>query len=148
MEFKLDSRSQLTAKLVNCEWPESTDGWIVTVVPVNGAKRPKTDAQTLITSILQRNSFHVWLGLLAEELNASGCDQRAVFEQMREGVDIPWTKLTVKDNLWKPIQEAVVQKAFTEDLKINEHDEIYSVLHRWLVSKGFPCPPWPTGGEK
>jgi len=140
MEFKIDHKDQILAKMVNSVWPESKDGWIGTVVPVNGAKRPKTDAQ--------RNSFHVWLGLLAEELNASGCDQRAVFEQMREGVDIPWTKLTVKDNLWRPIQEAVVQKAFTEDLKINEHDEIYSVLHRWLVSKGFPCPPWPNKWDK
>jgi hypothetical protein len=140
MEFKLDSRSQLTAKLVNCEWPESTDGWIVTVVPVNGAKRPKTDAQ--------RNAFHVWCGLLAEELNAAGFDQRVVFAAMREGVDIPWGKITVKENLWKPIQKAVVQKAFTEELEINEHDQIYMVLHRWLVNNGFPCPMWPTGGEK
>jgi len=140
MEFKLDSRSELTAKLVNCEWPESTDGWVVTIVPANGPKRPKTDAQ--------RNAFHVWCGLLAEELNAAGFDQRVVFAAMREGVDIPWGKITVKENLWKPIQKAVVQKAFTEELEINEHDQIYMVLHRWLVNNGFPCPMWPTGGRK
>ena len=122
MEFKIDHKDQIVAKLVNSVWPESTDGWIVTVVPANGPKRPKTDAQ--------RNSFHVWCGLLAEELNAAGFDQRVVFAAMREGVDVPWAKLTVKENLWKPIQEAVVQKAFTEDLKINEHDQIYMVLHR------------------
>ena len=140
MEFKIDHKNQLTANLVNSVWPESTDGWIVTVVPVNGAKRHKTDSQ--------RNAFHVWCGLLAEELNAAGFDQRVVFAAMREGVDIPWAKLTVKENLWKPIQAAVVQKAFTEDLKINEHDQIYSVLHRWLVSKGFPCPVWPDKWSK
>ena len=140
MEFKLDNRSELTAKLVNCEWPESQNGWVVTITPVNGPKRPKTDAQ--------RNAFHVWCGLLAEELNAAGFDQRVVFAAMREGVDIPWGKITVKENLWKPIQKAVVQKAFTEELEINEHDQIYMVLHRWLVNNGFPCPMWPTGGEK
>ena len=62
-------------------------------------------------------------------------------------VELP-KKLTVKENLWKPIQQAVVQKAFTEDLEINEHDQIYMVLHRWLVSKGFPCPPWPNKWDK
>ena len=140
MEFKIDHKDQIVAKLVNSVWPKSKDGWIVTVVPADGSKRPKTDAQ--------RNAFHVWCGLLAEELNAAGFDQRVVFAAMREGVDIPWAKLTVKENLWKPIQQAVVQKAFTEDLKINEHDEIYSVLHRWLVSKEFPCPPWPSKWDK
>ena len=140
MEFKIDHKDQLVAKLVNSVWPESTDGWIVTVVPANGSKRPKTDAQ--------RNAFHVWLRLLAEELNAAGLDQRVVFEQMREGVERPWTLETCKDNLWRPLQQAMVKKAFTEELKINEHDEIYSVLHRWLVSKGFPCPPWPNKWDK
>ena len=140
IEFKVAERGQLHAAILNAPIEYCKDGYMVTITPIDGSKKPKTDAQ--------RNAFHVWLGLLAEELNASGCDQRAVFEQMREGVDIPWTKLTVKDNLWKPIQEAVVQKAFTEDLKINEHDEIYSVLHRWLVSKGFPCPPWPNKWDK
>ena len=140
MEFKIDHKDQIVAKLVNSVWPESTDGWIVTVVPANGPKRPKTDAQ--------RNAFHVWLRLLAEELNAAGLDQRVVFEQMREGVERPWTLETCKDNLWRPLQQAMVKKAFTEELKINEHDEIYSVLHRWLVSKGFPCPPWPSKWDK
>ena len=140
MEFKIDHKDQIVAKLVNSVWPESTDGWIVTVVPANGPKRPKTDAQ--------RNAFHVWLRLLAEELNAAGPDQRVVFEQMREGVERPWTLETCKDNLWRPLQQAMVKKAFTEELKINEHDEIYSVLHRWLVSKGFPCPPWPNKWDK
>lgn len=140
MEFKIDHKDQIVAKLVNSVWPESTDGWIVTVVAANGPKRPKTDAQ--------RNAFHVWLRLLAEELNAAGLDQRVVFEQMREGVERPWTLETCKDNLWRPLQQAMVKKAFTEELKINEHDEIYSVLHRWLVSKGFPCPPWPNKWSK
>ena len=140
MEFEIDHKDQIVAKLVNSVWPESKDGWIVTVVPANGPKRPKTDAQ--------RNAFHVWLRLLAEELNAAGLDQRVVFEQMREGVERPWTLETCKDNLWRPLQQAMVKKAFTEELKINEHDEIYSVLHRWLVSKGFPCPPWPNKWDK
>lgn len=140
MEFKIDHKDQIVAKLVNSVWPESTNGWIVTVVPADGSKRPKTDAQ--------RNAFHVWLRLLAEELNAAGLDQRVVFEQMREGVERPWTLETCKDNLWRPLQQAMVKKAFTEELKINEHDEIYNVLHRWLVSKGFPCPPWPNKWDK
>ena len=140
MEFKIDHKDQILAKMVNSVWPESKDGWIVTVVPVNGAKRPKTDAQ--------RNAFHVWCGLLAEELNAAGLDQRVVFDAMKEGVERPWTLETCKENLWRPLQEAMLQKSSTEDLEIKQPDEIYSVLHRWLVSKGFPCPPWPNKWDK
>jgi len=140
MEFKIDHKDQILAKMVNSVWPESKDGWIVTVVPVNGAKRPKTDAQ--------RSAFHVWLRLLAEELNAAGLDQRVVFDAMKEGVERPWTLETCKENLWRPLQEAMLQKSSTEDLEIKQPDEIYSVLHRWLVSKGFPCPPWPNRWDK
>ena len=140
MEFKIDHKDQILAKMVNSVWPESKDGWIVTVVPVNGAKRPKTDAQ--------RNAFHVWLRLLAEELNAAGLDQRVVFDAMKEGVERPWTLETCKENLWRPLQEVMLQKSSTEDLEIKQPDEIFSVLHRWLVSKGFPCPPWPNKWDK
>ena len=100
------------------------------------SEKPKTAAQ--------RNAFHLWCGQLAEQLNDAGLDQKVVFDEMKKGVDIPWTKETVKENLWKPVQRAVVKKAFTEQLAINEHNDIYLVLHRWLSSKGFPCPPFPS----
>jgi predicted regulator of amino acid metabolism with ACT domain len=62
----------------------------------------------------------------------------------RQEVEIPWQKLTVKENLWKPVQAVVVRKAFTEDLAIDEHNDVYNILHRWLVTeKGWPCPAWP-----
>ena len=48
------------------------------------SEKPKTSAQ--------RNAFHLWCGQLAEELNDAGLDQKVVFDAMKEGVDIPWTK--------------------------------------------------------
>ena len=140
MKIEIDNRGQTLAKIVNSEWPDSDDGWIVTIEPKSKVEKPKTKAQ--------RDSFHVWLRLLADELNDGGFDQRIVFEALREGVERPWTLETCKENLWRPLQQAMVQKSFTEDLNIKQHDEIYTILHRWLVSNGFPCPPWPDKWTK
>ena len=108
---------------------------MVTITPIDGSKKPKTDAQ--------RNAFHLWLRLLAEELNAAGLDQRVVLAAMKEGVERPWNLETAKENLWRPLQQAVVKKALTENLAIDEHNDIYNILHRWLSERGWPCPAWP-----
>ena len=136
IEFKVAERGQLHLAILNAPIEYCKDGYMVTITPINTRKKAKTDAQ--------RNAFHLWCGLLAEELNTAGLDQRVVLAAMKKGFEIPWQKLTVKENLWKPVQSVVVRKAFTEDLAIDEHNDVYNILHRWLVTeKGWPCPAWP-----
>lgn len=137
MEFKVERRDQIFALLVNAPIEHCKDGYTITITPNDKKVKAKTPSQ--------RNAFHIWCDVLATELNDAGLDQRVVFAAMKDGVEIPWRKLTVKENLWKPIQEVVVRKAFnsTEDLAIDEHNKVYEVLHRWLTSQKWPCPAWP-----
>ena len=135
IEFKVAEKRQLHAAILNAPIEHNEEGYIVTITAINAGKKPKTKSQ--------RDSFHLWCGLLAEELNDAGLDQRVVLAAMKEGFEIPWQKLTVKENLWKPVQAAVVRKAFTEDLAVDEHNKVYNILHKWLSGLGWPCPAWP-----
>jgi len=95
IEFKVSERCQLHAALLNAPIEYSKDGYMVTITAITAGKKPKTKSQ--------RDSFHLWCGLLAEELNDAGLDQRVVLAAMKEGFEIPWQKLIVKENLWKPV---------------------------------------------
>ena len=74
----------------------------------------------------QNKALHVLFELLAEKLNESGLDMR---KTLKESIDIPWTKDTVKNFLWRPIQKvggskSEVVKDMGEDIPIiNEKEE-------------------------
>jgi hypothetical protein len=91
----------------------------------------------------QRKSIELFCRFLAKALNDAGMDQRKVFAAMREGVEIPWSQETVKENLWKQIQEALFDKKSTTELEPKEVSRVYEVLNRFTgerfgVSLPFP----------
>lgn len=80
---------------------------------------------------LQQNSaFHLFFELLAQELNDGGFDMKKVIR-----VDIPWTANTVKNNLWKPLQEALLEKKSTTQLTRAEVSKVYDVLNRVIAER-------------
>lgn len=83
----------------------------------------------------QRKAIEVYCRMLADCMNISGQEQRAVFAKMREGVDIPWTQETVKENLLKPIVKAMFDKDSTADLEPVEVNRAYETLNRWTGEK-------------
>lgn len=96
-------------------------------------KKRRTDAQN--------RALHLYLTQLAEKLNDAGFDMRATIS---DGVDIPWTPQTVKENLWRPIQEAYLNKKSTTKLDTTDIDKVYDILNRTIgertgVSVQFPC---------
>lgn len=98
------------------------------------AEKPKTDAQ--------RNSLHKWLELLAVELNNAGLDMKTV---LREEVEIPWTKQSAKEHLYKPILKIMQDKDSTEDMNTVEPGEVARVVGRHLADKfGITPPEWPS----
>jgi len=72
-----------------------------------------TDKRTL----KQNKSLHKYCELLADALNDAGLDMKKV---LRPTIDIPWTKTSVKEHLWKPIQEAMLSKESTTEMQTNE----------------------------
>lgn len=93
-------------------------------------------------SNLQSRSLHLFFELLAKELNLAGLDMKTV---LKPEVDIPWTKQTVKDYLWRPIQKALTTKQSTTELDTAEPSEVWDVLNRHLSEKfGVEVPLFPS----
>ena len=80
-------------------------------------------------TLQQNKALHQYFRLLAEELNNAGYDMRRT---LKPGVDIPWSSETVKEYLWKPIQNAQLMKQSTKDLTTKEIDLVYDTLNRHL----------------
>lgn len=92
-------------------------------------------------TLKQNNSLHLYLKLLAEELNLSGQDMRKV---LKPTVDIPWSTDTAKRFLWKPIQEVMMDKKSTTELTTDEVDKIYKVLDKHVSEKCGVHVEWPS----
>lgn len=83
-------------------------------------------------TVTQNAALHLMFEQLAQELNDRGLDQRKV---LKETVDIPWSKDSIKDFLWRPIQDALFDTTSTTDLKTKEIDEVFKLLQRHLNEK-------------
>jgi len=81
-------------------------------------------------TIKQNRALHLWFEFLAAALNDAGLDQRTV---LKPEVEIPWTPEAVKEQLWRPIQVAMLQKKSTTDLETPEVSKVEEVLVRHLV---------------
>ena len=89
----------------------------------------------------QNRALHKFCELLAKELNNAGLDMRAT---LKPGVDIPWDAHTIKRDLWKPIQRAMLDKESTTELERTEVNDVYSVLSRHLGERFGVHVPFPS----
>lgn len=92
-------------------------------------------------TLLQNKAMYKFFELLADALNNAGYDMKKV---LKPGVDIPWTKESVKRHLWVPIQDAMLDKESTTELTTVEPSEIYQVLMRHLSEKFGIYVDWPN----
>ena len=91
-------------------------------------------------TLLQNSAMHKYFQLLGDELNAAGLDMRRT---LKKSIDIPWTPVSVKEHLWRPIQEIVIGVASTTKLDRKQVSEVYEVLARHMaerhgISTAFP----------
>ncbi|MEK7992869.1 MAG: hypothetical protein AAB403_03595 [Planctomycetota bacterium] len=91
----------------------------------------------------QQKALHVGFDLIAKSLNDAGLDMRTV---LKPEVDIPWTKASVKEYLFRPIMRAMTTKASTTELsKIGEMDAVWETVMRHLGQKfGVEYIPFPS----
>lgn len=80
----------------------------------------------------QNRSLHLFFTQLAEQLNDAGLDQRKV---LKPSVDIPWTAIAIKEQLWRPIQKAQLHKDSTTELTTKEIDQVLDTITRHLGQK-------------
>lgn len=80
----------------------------------------------------QNRALHLYFELVAKELNDAGLEIGEVISHSK--VDIPWTKESVKELLWKTCQRSMFGKKSTTKLsKFEEIDKIWEVLNRFLA---------------
>jgi len=116
------------------------------------AKRKATGKSTTVcfgepeSHVSQRrfNAMHLWCERVAIELNSAGLDQKAV---LKPEVDIPWSKDSVKEQLWKPVLLALTGKTSTKDQTSEEVTQVLNTINRHLGQKfGVTLPEWPHNG--
>lgn len=92
----------------------------------------------------QNNALHVLFKLLADELNDRGLDMR---KTLKPGVEIPWTGDSVKEYLWRPIQQAQLNKKSTTELTTKEIDAVFDTINRHIGEKFGLFVPFPSIDE-
>ena len=90
---------------------------------------------------LQNRSLHLYCEMLAEALNDAGLDMKTV---LKPEVDIPWTKESVKEHLYKPILKVMLDKDSTTEMDTVNPSEVYQVLDRHLAEKFGITVEWPS----
>lgn len=77
----------------------------------------------------QNKALHVFFKQLSDQLNESGLDMKRV---LMPEISIGWTPTTVKECLWRPIQQAYTGKKSTKDLETTEIDQIFAIINKHL----------------
>jgi hypothetical protein len=80
-------------------------------------------------TVRQNAALHKYFDLLAKELQSAGLDMRKV---LKPEIEIPWTMESVKNQIWRPVQEIMVGKESTTELTTEQIDEIYKVIDQSL----------------
>ena len=116
------AKRESIARLMRCD-----------IVEMKSISRKRTDQQN--------KALHVWYSLIAEELNNAGYDIR---KTIRDGVEIPWSSVSVKEYLWRPVQEAYLKKHSTTELKTTDIDKIFDIINRHIGERTGVHVPFPN----
>ncbi len=100
--------------------------------------------KTGIRTTTQNSAMHRYFRLLADALNDAGYDMKKV---LKPEVEIPWSVSSVKEFLWRPIQEIITGKESTTKLDRKEVSEVYEPLNRHIASKFGVVVPFPDRNE-
>ena len=94
----------------------------------------------------QNNALHLGFKLIANALNEAGLDMRKV---LKPEVEIPWTTLSVKDHLFRPVMKAMTSKESTTELaKLGEIEGVWDTVMRFLgQNHGLDYIPFPSNAD-
>ncbi len=97
-------------------------------------------------TIAQNKAIHLYLQNVAHELQNQGQTLQDVVKKVNM-VEITPTTQTLKETLWRPIQEIVVSKKSTTELQTNEVKEIYNIISMFLAKNFEISLPFPSQEE-
>ena len=88
-------------------------------------------------TLTQNRALHKYFILVAKALNDAGYEMRTF---LKEGIEIPFTGASVKEYLWRVIQDAYLKKKSTTELDKKDIDTVYEIMNRALSTKGVHVP--------
>lgn len=93
-----------------------------------------------LRTLAQNRAFHLYFTMVAVQLNNSGLYINKLIKEEKYKADIDWSGNLVKEQLWKPIQNAILDKKSTTQLEKAEVDRVYNTLNRYLSRMGISVP--------
>lgn len=93
-----------------------------------------------LRTLAQNRAFHLYFNMVAVQLNNSGLYINKLIKENKYKADIDWSGNLVKENLWRPIQNAILDKKSTTQLEKSEVDRVYNALNRYLSNMGISVP--------
>jgi hypothetical protein len=98
----------------------------------------------------QNRALHLWCELVAQTLNDAGMEMVVnVPDKTRKPWEVPWTKTSVKEQIWRPVQIAMTEKESTTEAERIEYNLVYEAIsRRFAQSFGLVLPLWPDKESK
>jgi|TARA_S200002703_G_scaffold98191_1_gene84882 hypothetical protein len=87
----------------------------------------------------QNKAMHVYFALVSEALNEAGYGVKRFFEEVKK-VEIDWSEGQVKENIWRPVQQAMTEKYSTTELEKIEVSAVYEQVNKVLSEIGIHVP--------
>ena len=119
--------------LMDAEDVKAVNGQNTIVADVKGERAKRTT--------LQNKAIHLYCSLLSDAFNDAGLDMLTV---LKVKSSTSWTMLSVKDVIWRSIQEAMFpDKTSTTQLETGEVSQVYNQIARHLsenfnITQSFP----------
>jgi len=92
----------------------------------------------------QNNCIHEYCDRIAAALNNAGLERVITSPVLSEPLNVPWSKETVKSDIWHRVQTAMTGIESSRDLSTTQVSDIYDTIHRHLAQTFGLQIEWPT----
>lgn len=83
-------------------------------------------------TLKQNKSLHKFFTILSDQLNTAGLEMKTV---LKPDYKIWWTPESIKENIWKPLQKAMLEKESTTELETKDVDRVFKQLQQMFGEK-------------
>lgn len=112
-------------------------------MPLQSPKMTQESLSSQKRTDRQNRAIHAYLSLVARELENQGQTMNNVIQKMSTTEIIP-TKNSVKEIIWKPIQNVLYGKKSTTELSTAEVNRVYEVVAQFLSGQFGITLPFPS----
>lgn len=103
-----------------------------------------TDKPSKAMTSKQRGALHVWCGLFATALNDAGILRKKVMFSTGEIVELDWNMLMFKEEIYKPMLDALTGKGSTEKQNTIDPSTVADHINRHIGQTKGVTVGWPS----